>query len=161
MRRDQPAGTFDLLLVGRPPSHQSPIWNAEARRFKAVLVAPAETADRLGRNVTILADGPPRDLTAFNLARRLFPTMASLHLILDRPADPDRVDGWLRWLDCQCPVRVSAARRTTDARIAAILEAGGDLVVVERPARFWKSIGFEWRLPALIDRTPGAMLFTL
>jgi len=161
LSHNPPAGAFDLLLVGRPQSSKSPCWKADARQFRAVLVAPRETPYRLGERITILADGPPRDLKSFGIARRLFPNVASVHLILDECADPARTDEWLRWLDCRCPVRLSTVRRTTDARSAAILDAGGDLLVVERPARLWGSIGFEWRLAALLDRMPGAVLFTL
>lgn len=161
LSHDPPFGTFDLLLVGRPRSGRSSGWNAEARRFRAVLVAPRETPSCLGRRVAILADGPPRDLKSFAIARRLFPAIVSVHLILGERTDPDRTDEWLRRLDCRCPVRLSTVRRSGDGHSAAILDAGSDLLVVERPARLWDSIGFEWRLAALLDRTPGAVLFAL
>jgi len=161
LSHDPPVGKFDLLLAGRPQPGKPSCWSADAQRFGAALVAPCETPSHLGRNIVILADGPPRVLKSFSIARRLFPAIASVHLILDERADPGRTDEWLRRLDCRCPVRLSAVRRTTDAQSAASLDAGGDLLVVERPARLWNSIGFEWRLAALVDRTPGAVLFTL
>ncbi|CAO3361281.1 hypothetical protein [Azospirillum palustre] len=161
LSHDPPVGRFDLLLVGRPLPGRPSCWSADAQRFGAVLVAPRETPSHLGRSIAILADGPPRELKSFHIARRLFPAIASVHLILDERTGPERTDEWLRRLDCQCPVRLSTVRPTADAQSAASLDAGGDLLVVERPARFWNSIGFGWRLAALLDRTPGAVLFTL
>lgn len=166
LTHEPPVGNFDLLLVGRPPvggplSGNPAYWNADAQQFAAVLVAPRRTPTCLGRSVTVLADGPPRDLTSFGIARRLFPTMAAVHLLLDERTDPDREAEWLRRLDCRCPVQLSTVRRTTDAQAAAISGAGGDLLVVERPVRSWSSIGFEWRLTALLDHAPGAVLFAL
>lgn len=159
LSHDPPVGRFDLLLAGRPQPGKPSCWIADPQRFGAVLVAPRETPSQLGRSIVILADGPPRELKSFHIARRLFPAIASVHLILDGRADPGRTDEWLRHLDCRCPVRFSAVRPTTDAQSAASLDAGGDLLVVERPARLWGMIGFEWRLAALLDRTPGAVLF--
>ncbi|WP_372395532.1 hypothetical protein ABMY26_09950 [Azospirillum sp. HJ39] len=161
-----PVGRFDLLLVGRPPvgrplSGNPAYWNADAQRFRAVLVAPREIPSCLGRRVAILANGPPRKLPSFGIAQGLFPTISSVHLILDERTGPDRETEWLRRLDSRCPVQVSTVRRTTDAQTAAIRDVGGDILIVERPARFWSSIGFEWRLFGLLDDTPGAMLFTL
>ncbi|WP_376961527.1 hypothetical protein ABNQ39_15890 [Azospirillum sp. A26] len=161
LSHDPPVGRFDLLLAGRPQPGKPSCWSADAQRFGAVLVAPRETPSHLGRSIAILADGAPRALKSFGIAQRLFPAIASVHLILDERAAPGRADEWLRQLDCRCPVRLSTVRPTTDAQSAASLDAGGDLLVVERPARFWTSIGFEWRLAALLDRTPGAVLFTL
>lgn len=161
LSQDPPVGRFDLLLAGRPQPGKPSCWSADAQRFGAVLVAPRETPSHLGRSIAILADGPPRELKSFPIARRLFPAIASVHLILDERADPGRTDEWLRQLDCGCPVRISAVRPTADAQSAAILDVGGDLLVVERPARLWGMIGFEWRLAALLDRTPGAVLFAL
>ncbi|PGH55780.1 hypothetical protein CRT60_21180 [Azospirillum palustre] len=162
--QDPPVGRFDLLLAGRPRPGKPSCWSADAQRFGAVLVAPRETPSHLGRSIAILADGPPRALKSFRIAQRLFPAIASVHLILDERTDPGRADEWLRQLDCRCPVRLSTVRLSTvrptaDAQSAASLDAGGDLLVVERPTRFWTSIGFEWRLAALLDRTPGAVLF--
>lgn len=161
LSHDPPAGRFDLLLAGRPQPGKPSCWSADAQRFGAVLVAPRETPSHLGRSIAILADGPPRELKSFRIARRLFPAIASVHLILDERTDPAATDEWLRRLDCRCPVRLSTVRPTTDAQSAASLDADGDLLVVERPARFWNSIGFEWRLAALLDQTPGAVLFAL
>lgn len=156
-----PVGRFDLLLAGRPRPGKPSCWSADAQRFGAVLVAPCEPPSHLGRSIAILADGPPRALKSFRIAQRLFPAIASIHLILDERTDPGRADEWLRQLDCRCPVRLSTVRPTADAQSVAILDAGGDLLVVERPTRFWNSIGFEWRLAALLDRTAGAVLFAL
>lgn len=161
LSHDPPVGRFDLLVTGRPQPGKSTGWSADAQRFGAVLVAPRETPSHLGRSIAILADGPPRALKSFGIARQLFPVIASVHLILDERTGSGRSDEWLRRLDCRCPVRLSTVRRTSDAQNAASLAAGSDLLVVERPARFWNSIGFEWRLAALVDRTPGAVLYAL
>ncbi|PWC75318.1 hypothetical protein [Azospirillum sp. TSH64] len=161
LSHDPPLGRFDLLVVGRPRPGKPSCWSADARRFGAVLVAPRETPSRLGRSIAILADGPPRALKTFGIVRRLFPAIASIHLILDERTGPARTDEWLRWLDCRCPVRHSTVRPTADARSAASLAAGDDLLVVERPVRLWGKIAFEWRLAALLDHTPGAVLFAL
>lgn len=166
LSRDPPAGNFDLLLVARPPVGRSlagnpAYWTADAKRFGAVLVAPRETPSRLGRSVTILADGPPRDLKSFGIARRHFPTIESVHLILRDGAGSDQEPRWLDRLDCRCPVRISTPRWSAAVLTATIAGAGGDLLVVERPARSWHRMGFEWRLSSLLDHTPGAMLFAL
>lgn len=161
MSHDPPVGRFDLLVAGRPQPGKPSCWSADARSFGAILVAPRETPSHLGRSITVLANGPPRVLKSFRIARRLFPAIASVHLILDERAVPARTDEWLRWLDCRCPVRFSTVQRATDAQSAASLAAGSDLLVVERPARLRGSIAFEWRLAALLDRTPGAVLFAL
>ncbi|WP_377806788.1 hypothetical protein ABNQ38_10535 [Azospirillum sp. A29] len=161
LSHDPPVGRFDLLLAGRPQPGKPSCWSADAQRFGAVLVAPRETPSHLGRSIAILADGPPRELKSFRIARRLFPAIASVHLILDERSGSGRTDEWLRQLDCRCPVRLSTVRPTADAQCAASLDADGDLLVVERPARFWNSIGFEWRLAALLDRMAGAVLFAL
>lgn len=161
LSHDPPVGRFDLLVAGRPRPGKPSCWSADAQRFGAVLVAPRETPSSLGRSIAILADGPPRELKSFRIARRLFPAIASVHLILDERTDPGRTDEWLQRLDCRCPVRLTTVRPTTDAQSAVILDAGGDLLVVERPARLWGAICFEWRLAALLDHTPGAVLFAL
>lgn len=166
LSRDPPVGNFDLLLVARPPVGRSlagnpAYWTADAKRFGAVLVAPRETPSRLGQSVTILADGPPRDLKSFGIARRLFPTIESVHLILRAGTCSGQDTGWLDRLNCRCPVRISTLRWSAAVLTAAIAGAGGDLLVVERPARSWHRMGFEWRLSSLLDHTPGAMLFAL
>ncbi len=162
---EPPVDDHDLLLVSRPSPGQSlssnPAYrNAEAKKFRAVLVAPREPPTCLGRSVTVLADGPPRDLPLFGLARRLFPAMASVHLILDERTGSDRGAEWLPRLACQCPIQVSTVRRTGDAQADAVLRAGGDVLIMERSVRFWHSVTFDWRLSSFLDRTPGAVLFT-
>ncbi|WP_042692646.1 hypothetical protein [Azospirillum sp. B506] len=161
-----PVGNFDLLLVGRPPfgrplSSSPAYWNADAQRFKAVLVAPRETPSCLSRSVTILANGPPREPLSFGIARRLFPALASVRLILDHGSSPEQESEWLRLIDCHCPVQVSTVRRTADPQSAALPDAKDDLLIVERPVGVWAAISFEWRLTGLLERTPGAVLFTL
>lgn len=165
LAREPPFGNFDLLLVGRPSVGRTlasnPAYrNADLTRFRAVLVAPREAPSCLGRSVSILADGPPRDLPSFDIARRLFPNMESVHLILDEPTGSDQESEWRLRPGCQCPVRVSGAGGSTDALAAAIPRDGGHVLVVERPVRFWNRISFAWRLSGLLDHAPGAMLFT-
>ncbi|MCW2242018.1 hypothetical protein [Azospirillum canadense] len=161
---EPPVEEHDLLLVSRPSPGQSlsgnPAYgNADAKKFRAVLVAPRELPTCLGRSVTVLADGPPRDLPLFGFARRLFPDMASVHLILDERTDSDRGAEWPQRLACQCPVQVSTVHRTSDARMRAVLRAGGDVLIMERSVRFWNAMTFDWRLSSFLDRTPGAVLF--
>lgn len=165
LAREPPFGNFDLLLVGRPSvgrtlASNPAYWNADLARFRAVLVAPREAPSCLGRSVSILADGPPRDLASFDIARRLFPDMESVHLILYQPTGSDQEPEWLLRLGCRCPVRVSTVGWSADTVAAAIPNVGGHVLVVERPVRFWNRISFEWRLSGLLDHTQGAMLFT-
>lgn len=155
---------FDLLLVARPPvgtplSSSAPYRNADGRRYPAVLVAPRETPSRLGRNVLVLADGPPRPLPALDLARRLCPAMETIRLVLAGRTEPERAADWRRTLPGHCQVRVSSVPRVRDAIIGAVLSAGCDLLVAERPARPWHALAFARRLADLLDRTPAAILF--